>query len=190
MYKPERYTGLDIRKTALEKMMDRKTNFFKEPYYTDIRYMSLPDNWYHYYDLVVCYEVIEHFEVCYIDHVLAQIKNVLKPGGKLLLSTPNYDGVHKAKNHIHEYREGELEGFLSRYFEIERKVGTFASQKDIVSVMGGYEKLLFEQLKTWFDSTILSIIFASLHPSQSRNILWVCKKSKGNFIKDRQQSLV
>jgi len=191
-YKPEIYVGLDIRESALDKMIKRKTNFEKLGLIRDIRYSSSwpdADYWSDYFDLTICFEVIEHFEVQHIDNVLAAICRMMKPGSILLLSTPNYNGKDKAANHVHEYREGELEGFLGHYFIIERKIGTFASQKDIIPAMSGSEEYIFNLLKQWFDSNVLSIIFASLHPSQSRNILWICRKPEGNFIKNRQLSL-
>lgn len=179
-YKPKLYVGLDIRQSMVEKMMKRPANFSKIGICNDIRTGTIghaDGNFKGFFDLVVCFELIEHFEEKYLDHVLQEIGLVLKPStGLLMLSTPNYDGVHKAGNHIHEYTERELEeAFRENYYVIEKKIGTFASQKDIVPAMSVYERSVFERLRPWMDSNILSVIFASLHPSQSRNILWVCR---------------
>lgn len=175
-YKPELFVGIDIRESMIKALLNRKVNFPVDGIILDLRTESIPypDNT---FDLVTCYELIEHFHPTYLDFFLAEIKRVLKPEGTLLLSTPNYDGKHKAGNHVHEFREGELEGFLSQYFKIEKKHGTFASQREIYPVLTGSEKTVFDSLKPWFDSNILSVIFASLHPSQSRNILWICRKT-------------
>jgi len=156
--------------------MKFKTNFEKEFVCMDIRKNKYPDRYSSLFDLVSCFEVIEHFGFIHLNYVLNEIYTVLKPGGKLLLSTPNNDGIHYPKNHVYEYKEDELEGHLSKYFEIEKKIGTFASQREILPVLSECEAKLFKELRPWFDSGVLSILFASLHPSQSRNILWVCRK--------------
>ncbi len=44
------------------------------------------------FDTVVCLEVFEHLQNPY--HALSEIQRVLKPGGKLILSVPNYLGGH------------------------------------------------------------------------------------------------
>jgi 2-polyprenyl-3-methyl-5-hydroxy-6-metoxy-1,4-benzoquinol methylase len=178
-FRPKQYVGLDVRKTAIEKLMSRKVNFPVTGIVNDIRIGSIGDaasDFLEKFDVVVCFEIIEHFEDKYLDHVLQEIYRVLKPSGYLLLSTPNYDGVHKARNHVHEYYEVELGMHLEKVFSSIWKIGTFASQKDILSVLTWSERELFDNLSKWFDSNVLSVIFASLHPSQSRNILWVCRK--------------
>lgn len=45
------------------------------------------------FDYVVCSEVIEHMEIDPV-HMLAEINRVLKPGGVLILSTPNAVSTH------------------------------------------------------------------------------------------------
>lgn len=172
--KPALYIGIDLLKGNIEKLRIRKTNYPITAYLKDIRYWNFP--WKSFFDLVTCFEVIEHFEAKYLDHVLQQIVNVLKPNGILLLSTPNYDGKHKASNHIHEYEEKELKTYLTKYFILDRQIGTFASQKEIYPTLNEHEKYVFDGLKPWLDSNILSIIFAGLHPLASRNILWKCRK--------------
>lgn len=185
--KPNLYVALDVKQKKIEKLMNFKTNFPVVGIVGDIRKHKI--QWIDYkkkefaksdniFDLVACFEVIEHFEPKYLPHVLKEIYRVLKPGGYLLLSTPNYDGVHHAKNHVYEYKEEELSYCLNQLFWIERKHGTFASQKDIKPFLSSCEEQVWHKLKAWFSSDVLSIIFASLHPSQSRNILWVCRKGK------------
>lgn len=179
--KPNLYVGLDIRKHAIEEVMSFKTNFPVIGIVNDIRtgiIGHVGGDFNEEFDLVVCFEVIEHFEPKYLSHVLKEIYRVLKPKGYLLLSTPNYDGIHHAKNHIHEYTQNELFEYLNMFFTIERSHGTFASQKDIKPFLSSCEEQVWLKLKAWFDPDVLSIIFASLHPSQSRNILWVCRKGE------------
>jgi SAM-dependent methyltransferase len=67
------------------------------------------------FDLVVCFEVIEHVEGQ--DEVIAELARVLAPGGILALSSPNRD-VYPAGNphHVHEYVPEELRGALAAHF--------------------------------------------------------------------------
>lgn len=186
--KPSLYVGVDIRKSVIEKMMHFKTNFTVIGHETDIRVNPLPsvrdmtfssghtDGW-NDYDIAVCLEVVEHFEDKYVDHVLSEIRRVLKVGGLLLLSTPNFNGS-AAKHHIHEYTAEELGRHIWKYFTVEKMIGTFASQRDIEPVLSPAEREVYENLKSWFKPEIISIMFSALHPYQSRNILWVCRKEE------------
>lgn len=190
--KPGLYVGVDIRKSVIEKMMKFKTNFPVVGQTLDIRIEDLPSirqikimeepkNYspciaaFPDYDIAVCLEVVEHFEDKYIDHVLSEIRRVLKIGGLLLLSTPNFNGS-AAKNHVHEYTAEELGKHIWKYFTVEKMIGTFASQKDIEPVLSPSEREVYEDLKSWFKPEIISVIFSSMHPLESRNILWVCRK--------------
>lgn len=65
------------------------------------------------FDLVVCFEVIEHFEEP--QAILDQLVRVLAPGGVLLVSSPNR-GVYPPGNphHHHEFKPAELAADLGR----------------------------------------------------------------------------
>jgi len=78
----------------------------------DLRSLELGDDS---FDLVVCFEVIEHFEQPLV--VLDQLARVLAPGGTLLISSPNR-GVYPAGNphHFHEFTPAELTAELSQRF--------------------------------------------------------------------------
>jgi len=173
--KPNLYLGVDIRRKALENLEKFKTNFRVETLQMDIRTDCYLEQYSNLFDLAICFEVIEHFEAKYLDYVLRQIKRVLKPGGILMLSTPNFNGK-AAKNHIHEYTAQELRPYLLRYFRIENTYGIYASQREIEPELSISEHFIYQQLKEHFDTDILSLIFAPLHPYQSRNILWILKK--------------
>ena len=64
------------------------------------------------YELVVCFEVIEHFADPF--PVLDELTRVLAPGGILLVSSPNR-GVYQEGNphHLHEFTPDELRAALS-----------------------------------------------------------------------------
>jgi SAM-dependent methyltransferase len=67
------------------------------------------------FDAVVCFEAIEHVERP--ERVLDGLKLVLRPGGILLLSTPNRAVyVHGNPHHLHEYLPSELEETLRARF--------------------------------------------------------------------------
>jgi SAM-dependent methyltransferase len=67
------------------------------------------------FDLVVCFEVIEHLERQ--DEAIAELARVLAHGGVLAISSPNR-GVYPAGNphHLHEYTPEELSDALGKHF--------------------------------------------------------------------------
>jgi len=136
------------------------------------------------YDVVVNYEVIEHMAV---EHGAAMLKaffQVLKPGGKLLLSTPCYDGKRHAANHIHEFTVPELQGYIEKAgFVIEQRYGTFMDIKHIGKPASQLDPELtkailkvHKELESYYDNDALSCLFAPIYPNQARNNLWVCTK--------------
>jgi len=105
--------------------------FFKTVDLSDVK-LPFEDS---YFDVIIFTEVLEHLCVP-PSLVLAEVKRVLRPGGKLLLSVPNIATLHKrlkllfGKNilppadrqlngdkihgygHLHEYTMGEIEAIL------------------------------------------------------------------------------
>jgi SAM-dependent methyltransferase len=71
------------------------------------------------FDLVVCFEVIEHLQNP--ARAVEEFRRVLAPGGLLVISSPNRD-VYPPGNphHVHEYLPGELEEELARCFPAVR----------------------------------------------------------------------
>jgi len=67
------------------------------------------------FDLAVCFEAIEHIEGQ--QTAIAELHRVLRPGGVLVLSSPNR-GVYPPGNphHVHEYESAELEQALASEF--------------------------------------------------------------------------
>lgn len=75
----------------------------------DVRKLDFDDDM---FELVVCFEVIEHVEDP--STVLDELVRVLAPGGLLMISSPNR-GVYPAGNphHLHEFVPAELEAELA-----------------------------------------------------------------------------
>jgi 2-polyprenyl-3-methyl-5-hydroxy-6-metoxy-1,4-benzoquinol methylase len=67
------------------------------------------------FDVVVCFETIEHMEEG--ERAIEELHRVLRPGGLLLISSPNPD-VYPPGNehHIHEYRPEELAAIVGERF--------------------------------------------------------------------------
>jgi len=171
------YTGVDIRTTELEKADKRKLKNKPRLIQMDITKDKMPveDEW---ANIVTCFEVAEHIPESSLDFVLSELQRCVKPDGKVLLSTPNYDGKNQASNHVIEYTEKQLRKYLEKYFVVEKQFGTFASQKDIKPVLTDEEKKLWDKLREYYDVNMFSVLFAPIYPLASRNILWVLEKKR------------
>ena len=80
------------------------------------------------FDFVFNFQLIEHIKD---DHKLLQeIHRVLKPGGKLILSTPNRTmSITRNPWHIREYIPAEFQSLLSKYFPVVEGLGVFGNEK-------------------------------------------------------------
>lgn len=133
------------------------------------------------YAIICCFEVLEHLGKQNAVKALDAICKIASEDSIILISTPCYDKrVGAASNHIIDDEIGEFEFYelktlLKERFTIEEVYGTFASQKDYAAAMSLDEITLFEKLSKYYDVNILSVLFAPLHPEQSRNCVWRCK---------------
>lgn len=134
------------------------------------------------FDVVVHLEVIEHMRVDLGAKLLKACFASLRPGGVMLMSTPVYDGVRHAANHIHEYTVPELEKAVRKAgFEVERRYGTFMDIKHIGKVETdrvdpSAVKQVAKALSEYFDNDAISNIFGPLYPDHARNNLWICRR--------------
>jgi hypothetical protein len=124
--------------------------------------------------VIVMFEALEHMEPEMGRQVLEHLQRFMLPDNTtLFLSTPCYDGTHKAANHVYEWGYEELREQLDVLgFKITNVWGTFASIKDYKSQMSNYLLSIFDELREYYDSNVLSVIFAPLFPAKSRNCLW------------------
>ncbi|MFA5275527.1 MAG: class I SAM-dependent methyltransferase [Candidatus Omnitrophota bacterium] len=136
------------------------------------------------FDAIVSFETIEHIED--YDSFLLQLKRVLRPGGKIIISTPNKAvyGMLKGDAHKFHIREFELEEFqelISRRFNIDQLYGERRSEnceKRIACC--DYNKELLEAAKK---NTILKAIplrFKNIFPENIRRYL-AAKITKFSF---------
>jgi SAM-dependent methyltransferase len=136
---PESVTGVDISDEALADA-GRRLGDEAELVRADVRDLPFGDDS---FDMVVCFEVIEH-----VDRqrdALDQLKRVLRPGGVLLISSPNRD-VYPPGNehHVREYRPEELRAELEERFETVR---LYSQHPWLASALLGDESLPAGELR-------------------------------------------
>ena len=133
-------------------------------------------------NFVTCFEVAEHVEPMHLWKILHHIKTLTTEDCTFFFSTPCWNVSDTAANHVNEIKFDVLGSmFLMAGYGIRRVWGTFASQREIQPVLSETNKQLFEQLKEYYDSNVLSCIFAPIHPGQSRNALWELTKHQQNM---------
>lgn len=76
------FTGFDISKYGIKQVKS-----YDKVYLLDIDKENIPEES-GFFDMVVCADVLEH--IYDVDHCLNEIKRVLKPGGKAVVTTPNF----------------------------------------------------------------------------------------------------
>ena len=174
------YVGVDLNK--LKPSNSQRLTFHGEFNFVE-RYKELLKAKPGSFDVLVHLEVIEHMRVDLGAKFLKACFDCLKPGGTMLMSTPCYDGIRHAANHIHEYTVDELaKAAVKSGFKVEERYGTFMDIKHLKLAPGltadeqKAVKLVAGKLTKYFDNDAISCFFAPLFPDHSRNNLWVCKK--------------
>ena len=120
----DHYTGLDKFTDLVDSLQAKyPTHSFKTadlPYLTEYQDNS--------FDYIVTFQVIEHIQN---DHkFLEEAARVLKPGGKLMLTTVNRDySLSRNPWHVREYNTDELSGLMRKYFSKVDLFGVDGNQK-------------------------------------------------------------
>lgn len=82
------------------------------------------------FDVITLIEVIEHLRADEIAAIFAQVARLLAPGGKLVLSTPNYAStwplLEVLVNRMSEYSYEEQHITKFTYFDVERKLAALS----------------------------------------------------------------
>lgn len=176
--KPKSYIGVDLNKNLAT---------FNFAWALILEEFNFVDSWptlYHIkegwcppYDVIVCYEVIEHMMLVDAEKLVRGAYHLLVPGGVFLLSTPVYDGVHMPKNHIHEFTIEELSDLLKAVgWMVERRFGTFASWPTMKKAITPPQRKLCEQLAEFYSWDVISCFLAPLYPDHARNNVWILRK--------------
>ena len=141
-----------------------------------------------YFDIVVSFETIEH--TAGYAKMLAEFARVLKPGGRLILSTPNAaitspNGIIGNPYHIQEFRYGELKNLLTGLFADPQVYGQRYSRYDNSSFRKKlgcfFEKLMLafgiRKLPYRMRSGFMKLFFGySLYPTPEDFLLEVNEK--------------
>jgi ubiquinone/menaquinone biosynthesis C-methylase UbiE len=109
--KVDNYTGIDKNAPLLKELAEKYPNYtFMDMFIPPLK--GLADNT---FDNIVTFQVIEHIAD---DHTfLKEAHRVLKPGGKLFLTTPNrIMSLTRNPWHEREYLGMELKNLMSKYF--------------------------------------------------------------------------
>ncbi len=114
------YVGIDKSRAAKSVFQRQGADFFtiKAP-----NLKNIPSN---IFDTVVSFQVIEHINND--SRFLEEIYRVLKPGGKLYLTTPNrLTSLTRNPWHVREYTCNELMDLVKKYFETVEIKGLFGN---------------------------------------------------------------
>lgn len=184
-FKCTEYIGMDIRPKTIElaaekfKMVEWATFLVQ-----DLIYPTEPFELFG-ADKVCSFEVIEHVGKQNVEKFLENFKNCGHARSKYYLSTPNHDAkVGAAGNHTYDSHDGrgianqefthqELQTHIEKQFKVVKKFGTFASSSDYRPLMSDWQEKMYNAMKEYYDSNLVSNIMAPMFPEHSRNTLWV-----------------
>lgn len=187
-FKQASYIGLDIREKTIEQANAKFAKVDWAKFYAtdliknDFDYESIEA------DKVCSFEVLEHVGKQNADAFMINFKACGNQEALYYISTPNHDAhVGAAGNHtydsgdgrgvaVQEFTHEELTELFEKHFDVVRKFGTFASIRDYKPLMNEWQLQMFEALKEYYDSNLLSNMMAPFFPEHSRNTLWVLKR--------------
>ena len=169
------YVGVDLNK--LKASNSQRLTFIGEFNFVE-RWKELlkqrPEGW----DVLVHMEVLEHMHSRHQLPFLKACFACLKPGGVMLMSTPVYDGVRHAANHIAEVDVPTLQKMVEKAgFVVVKRWGVYMDIKGIGKAeidpkLSAAVKVLRPALADYFDNDALSNFFAPIYPDNARNNLW------------------
>lgn len=190
-FKCESYCGIDIRTKTINDNKEKFKNVDWAEWFVEDLVKPVGNIYFEAIqaDKVCSFEVIEHVGKNNAEVFLENFKKCGHKDSVYYLSTPNYDEkVGAAGNHTydsgdglgvrsHEFGHQELSNLIEGLgFEIVNKFGTFASIKDYKHLLNSWQKEMFENLRSYYDTNLLSVLMAPYFAEQSRNCLWILKQ--------------
>ena len=139
--KSQKYIAVDKYDSPIESSLKEKNNI--EFYKMNVPPLKFEDNS---VDFVVTFQVIEHIKDD--EKFIQEIHRVLKPGGKLILTTPNIlMSLSRNPWHIREYNPTEMKEILKTSFSNINLKGIYGNEK----VMRYYNKnkKSVENIRKW-----------------------------------------
>jgi len=134
------------------------------------------------YTLIVCLEVVEHMGVEDGKSLLKNMRDLLSDGGRIVLSTPVYDGKGQARNHVHEYYVQELQELIESVgLVVIKRMGTFTSEPQIKAWMKANRPdwlALYMESREFHSAGYLSGLIAPMVPDLARNNIWVLERAE------------
>lgn len=174
MLGPKEYMGVELRKTLLQKNAETYHPNFPVHWINADLTKEFPESVKTFNpDMITCFEFLEHIPEQEVAPFLERLRNFA--ARDILISTPVFNGITKADNHVKEWEFNELADVLKKtlgdLYTIE-VYGTFISKADFKQVATAEEIRLYEALSEYYNASVLSIMFAPLYPAASRNCLW------------------
>lgn len=131
------------------------------------------------YTLLVALEVIEHMAPDDGRSMLINMKDLMSSDGRMVISTPVYDGKGQARNHIHEYYVDELWAMVEDVgLVVEKRLGTFTSEPQLKSWLKVNRPdwlKLYMEAREFHSAGYMSGVLAPMLPDISRNNVWVLR---------------
>ena len=176
---PDVYVGCDM--NAVKKAFNAKWINLKPEFDFTSRYKEIIKE-FGKFDVVVCFEVIEHMSKENGGKLLDGIRACMKDDGVALISTPVYNQKHMAANHIHEYEYQELRDYFEKHmFVVNRVHGTFMTSQAIKRVCTPQERELIDELHQFYSWDVLANFLAPKYPEAASNCCWVLKTDEPPF---------
>lgn len=182
---PHQYIGIDYGKIPDTTLQIFHTGKFPGTFWdeTDFAVWSQGPDLHAIADVVTCFEMLEHVEPAHVIATLRGIARILKPNGFALLSTPCWDVVSCAANHVNEMRYEVLGAVIEASgFAIRNVYGTFASIRDIEPHLAPPHREVFNDLRDYYDVNYLATVLAPFYPSHSRNCLWHIAHAERDYL--------
>ena len=187
---PKYYVGVDANKLTIPEMLVKDKVKMSCWESTDFCALSADDVSFEGQkpNVVVFLECFEHVRSEHGRRLLQHMKEVADDDATFFFSTPCYNGS-AAGNHVAETTYLAFGALLEDLgYQVIDHFGTFASQREYKHLLRSFKhngietnlEPMFERLREYYDSNVISNIFAPLFPANSRNVFWILQKKKGD----------